>query len=79
MSDSSPLSSANNDPANPSIPPEESQNRSERRRWVAPSVAPHSTLTVLTQAPLPQPLSLLFLQSSIQCFDHNGNPAPCPA
>lgn len=79
MSEFSPLSSLHNDPANPSMPHEAYQDRSERRRWVAPSVAPHSTLTVLTQAPLPLPLSLLFLQASIQCFDHNGNPAPCPA
>lgn len=49
----------------------------ERRHWVAPSLAPHSTLTMLTQVPFTQPLSLLFLQSS-QCFDQDGNPAPCP-
>jgi hypothetical protein len=53
--------------------------RSARRPWIAPCLAPHSTLTVLTQAPLPQPLSLLFLQASIsQCKDQNGNPVPCP-
>ncbi|MEO6211233.1 MAG: hypothetical protein ABIQ10_14045 [Gemmatimonadaceae bacterium] len=51
----------------------------QRRAWVTPSLAGHSTLTALTQAPLPQPLSLLFLQSSTQCFDQNGNPVtPCP-
>ncbi|MDB4911172.1 MAG: hypothetical protein JWO39_1995 [Gemmatimonadetes bacterium] len=50
---------------------------SKRRTWVAPTLAPHSTLTVLTQSALP-PLSLLFLQASIQCFNHNGNPVPCP-
>jgi hypothetical protein len=49
-----------------------------RRNWLAPLLAPHSTLTTLTQVPLPQPLSLLFLQSSRQCFDQNGDPAPCP-
>lgn len=50
---------------------------SQRRRWVTPSLAGHSTLTELTQVPLPQPLALLFLQTS-QCFDQDGNPAPCP-
>jgi len=48
-----------------------------RRTWVAPSLAGHSTLTELTQVPLSQPLSLLFLQTS-QCFDQDGNPVPCP-
>jgi len=55
-----------------------SHDRSERRTWVAPSLAPHSTMTVLTQVPLPAPLSLLFLQSSRQCFNQDGNPVPCP-
>jgi len=56
-----------------------SRDHSERRPWVAPNLVPHSTLTELTQSALPQPLSLLFLQASIsQCFDHNGNPTPCP-
>ena len=55
-----------------------SHDHSERRQWIAPTLAPHSTMTTLTQVPLRQPLSLLFLQASIQCFDHNGNPAPCP-
>lgn len=50
----------------------------KRRPWIVPSLAPHSTLTVLTQVPLRQPLSLLFLQASVQCFNHNGNPVPCP-
>jgi hypothetical protein len=53
-----------------------SHDRSERRRWIVPTLAPHSTLTVVTQVPLPQPLSLLFLQSS-QCFDQDGVPKPC--
>ena len=56
-----------------------SQDHSERRHWVAPTLAPHATMTALTQLPLGQPLSLLFLQASVQCFNHNGNPAPCPA
>ena len=54
-----------------------SDDRSERRCWVTPTLAPHSTLTVVTQVPLPQPLSLLFLQNS-QCFDQDGVPKPCP-
>jgi hypothetical protein len=50
-----------------------------RRSWVTPMLEPHSTMTVVTQAPLPVPLNLLFLQSSIsQCFDINGQPATCP-
>jgi hypothetical protein len=68
MSETSSMSGAVNEPSTPSM----------RRRWTAPSVVPHSTLTTLTQSALPQPLSLLFLQSSIQCFNHNGNPVPCP-
>jgi hypothetical protein len=55
-----------------------SGNGFDRRRWVAPCLAPHSTLMTLTQVSLPQPLSLLFLQASVQCFNHNGNPVPCP-
>jgi hypothetical protein len=68
MSESSPVSGVANEPS----------TSSKRRTWIAPSLAPHSTLTVLTQSALPQPLSLLFLQASVQCFNHNGNPAPCP-
>lgn len=50
-----------------------------RREWVTPTLEGHSTLTELTQVPLPQPLALLFLQASIsQCFDQNGNPVTCP-
>jgi len=51
-----------------------------RREWITPILAGHSTLTQLTQLPLAQPLSLLFLQASIsQCFDQDGNPIiPCP-
>jgi hypothetical protein len=60
------------------MPHDQRHDRPKRRRWVAPSVTPHSTMTVLTQSPLPQPLSLLFLQSSIQCFNHSGTPVPCP-
>jgi hypothetical protein len=75
MSESSPVSGAVNEP---SMPLDAHHAHSKRRRWIAPSLAPHSTLTVLTQSALPQPLSLLFLQSSIQCFNHNGNPVTCP-
>ncbi len=55
----------------------DSANGVERRQWIAPTLAAHTTLTTLTQTPLHKPLNLLFLQSSIQCFDHNGNPVPC--
>ena len=75
MSDISPARAADKES---SMPLDAQHDHAERRRWVAPTLAPHSTMTVLTQSPLPQPLSLLFLQSSIQCFDHNGNPVPCP-
>jgi hypothetical protein len=50
-----------------------------RRAWVTPMLEPHSTMTVVTQAPVPAPLNLLFLQASIsQCFDANHNVVPCP-
>ena len=50
-----------------------------RRAWVTPMLEPHSTMTVVTQAPVPAPLNLLFLQSSIsQCFDAFHNVVPCP-
>ena len=78
MCESSPVSGAVNEPPTPSVTFDQPHAHPERRRWTAPSLAPHSTLTVLTQSALPQPLSLLFLQSSIQCFNHNGNPVPCP-
>ena len=49
-----------------------------RRAWVTPMLEPHSTMTVVTQAPVPVPLNLLFLQSSIsQCFDANHVPVTC--
>lgn len=48
-----------------------------RRPWVAPELRAQSTLTVVTQVTSPAPLSLLFLQASIQCFDALGNPVPC--
>jgi hypothetical protein len=52
--------------------------KDHRREWVTPTLEGHTTLTELTQAPLPQPLALLFLQASIsQCFDQNGTPIPC--
>ena len=51
-----------------------------RRAWVTPMLEPHSTMTVVTQVPVPAPLNLLFLQSSIsQCFDAFKNVVPCPA
>ena len=48
-----------------------------RRAWVAPELRAQSTLTVVTQATSPVPLTLLFLQISAQCFDGFGNPVPC--
>jgi hypothetical protein len=50
-----------------------------RRSWVTPVLEPHSTMTAVTQTPVPVPLDLLFLQSSIsQCFDANHQPVTCP-
>lgn len=73
MSEFSPLSDIHHDSAVSS-----QHDVRARRHWITPSLAPHSTLTTLTQLPLPQPLSLLFLQSSRQCFDQNGTPVACP-
>ncbi len=78
MSESFPVSGVVNEPSTTWITSDQQHAHPERRRWTAPRLAPHSTLTVLTQSALPQPLSLLFLQASIQCFNHNGNPVPCP-
>jgi hypothetical protein len=78
MSESFPVSDAANESSMSAEPIDTQRAVSGRRQWIAPTLAPNSTLTVVTQSALPQPLSLLFLQSSVQCFDHNGNPAPCP-
>jgi hypothetical protein len=48
-----------------------------RRPWVTPELRTQSTLTVVTQATSPVPMTLLFLQVSVQCFDGLGNPVPC--
>ena len=75
MSELSPVRvSGNEHSASPPL----QRSSSRRLAWVSPTLSPHSTMTVLTQSALPQPLSLLFLQSSVQCFNHNGNPVPCP-
>lgn len=67
------------DPAKSSMPLAPRIDGAIRRTWIAPIVASHSTMTSLTQSALPLPLSLLFLQSSTQCFDQDGNPVlPCP-
>ncbi|MEO9116232.1 MAG: hypothetical protein ABI311_08725 [Gemmatimonadaceae bacterium] len=79
MSDFSPLRGARDEAASAALPHEIRRDGSARRGWMAPSLAPHSTMTELTQSPLPQPLSLLFLQSSItQCVNHLGETVPCP-
>lgn len=77
MSEFSSLSGTH-DSASAAMPHEMHRDRFARRHWVAPALASHSTLTELTQVPLRQPLSLLFFQASVQCFNHNGNPVPCP-
>ncbi len=79
MSESPRASRIHHELANPAEANTSHDARCERRLWISPVLAPHSTLTTMTQVPPHRPLSLLFLQSSItQCFDHNGNPAPCP-
>ncbi len=56
----------------------ELSNKPETRRaWVAPELRAQSTLTVVTQVTSPAPLTLLFLQASVQCIDAHGNPVPC--
>jgi hypothetical protein len=61
------------------MPVENNLETEARRAWVQPTLHPHSTLTVVTQATSPAPLTLLFLQASVsQCFDGSGNPIPCP-
>lgn len=71
MSELTPLPGVHIDPPR-SVAPIET---SSRRTWVAPSVAPHSTMTTLTQSTA----GLLFLQASIQqCFDERGRPVACP-
>ena len=77
MSPSSPLHGVHPDHTKESMTPALREASADRRRWIAPALVPHSTLTELTQLPLTKPLSLLFLQSSIQCFDINNNPVPC--
>lgn len=50
-----------------------------RRPWLRPELQVESTLTTVTQAGVPGPLSLLFLDlSAAQCFDSHGNPYPPP-
>lgn len=55
---------------------ENEKTRETRRAWIRPSLESQSTLTTVTQATSPVPMSLLFLQTS-QCFDGFGNPIPC--
>jgi len=51
--------------------------REERRQWIRPTLESQSTLTTVTQSTSLVPMSLLFLQTSAQCFDGFGNPVPC--
>ncbi len=72
-------SDAHNDPSGCSVFNDATKPSFVRRRWIAPTLAAHSTLTVVTQAPLPVPLNLLFLHASLtQCFNSSGAPVPCP-
>lgn len=78
MSEFSSVSGIHDDFQRLAVTADFARDRSDRRVWIAPALFPHSTMTELTQSPLRQPLSLLFLQSSVQCFNHLGNPVPCP-
>lgn len=79
MSDISPVKGVHNAAPSHLMLPVVSNDRSHRRHWITPVLAPHSTMTVLTQSALPVPLNLLFFQSSRQCFDKDGVPIiPCP-
>ena len=72
MSELSLLPGVHTDPAKTLM----SIDASSRRLWIAPILAPHSSLTALTQSAV----SLLFLQASIsQCFDERARPVACPA
>jgi hypothetical protein len=77
MSEDSPRMDAGDEKARDTIFAEAS-SCSRQRRWSSPVLTAHTTLTTLTQSALPQPLSLLFLQSSAQCFNNRGVPVPCP-
>ncbi len=77
MSEFSSVSGTRDDFVRPSVSRGISRSGSARRMWVAPTLAPHSTLTELTQTPLRTPLTLLFQQSSVQCFNHLGENIPC--
>jgi hypothetical protein len=71
MSEHSPLPGVHTDPARTLM----SIDAFSRRIWIAPSLAPHSSLTTLTQSTV----SLLFLQASVtQCFNERGVPVTCP-
>ncbi len=70
MSELSPLPGVHTDPAKTLM----SIDASSRRIWIAPSLAPHSALTTLTQSAV----SLIFQQASTQCFDQRGVPVTCP-
>ena len=49
--------------------------RRDRKAWIAPELVRQASLTTLTQFSVST--ALLFLQTSGQCFDANGNPIPC--
>ena len=54
------------------------RNEEARRKWIRPELESQSTLTTVTQLGSPVPMSLLFIQASLQCFDSHGNPVACP-
>jgi len=71
MSELPPLPGVNTDPEKTKM----SIDASSRRLWISPILAPHASLTALTQASV----ALLFQQQSTQCFDERGVPVTCPA
>ena len=80
MSHSTPRDRGNREPMEPSVSIEAAPSLiADRRAWVPPMLALHSTMTEVTLAPVPMPMNLLFMQSSIsQCFDAHNNPVTCP-
>lgn len=78
MSPFSPSRAVRADPVEPSITSGTGPASCDRRRWLRPTLVSHSTLTVVTQANLPMPLNLLFLQlSKSQCIGSDGEHVPC--
>lgn len=78
MSPFSPSRAVHTDSTDSTMTSGTGQASCDRRRWLRPTLVSHSTLTVVTQANLPLPLNLLFLQQSLsQCIGSNGDHVAC--